>query len=238
MPLSILAAVLLGLSKAGIKGPGVIIVSMVAYDYGSKPSTGILIPLLIFADILAVSYYRKEVNIHHLYKFMPMMIIGVGIAAIIGEQIPEDIFKFWMAIIILLGLILMIIRDIKWKRSVPHSHLFNSSMGFMAGFTTMIGNLAGPFANLYFLSHKFGKLAFIGTAAWVFFIINIIKLPIHFFHWKTIDSQTLMLDLMLIIPVIIGFILGIKLVKYITDYYYKLIIYISTGLGSVLILLS
>lgn len=235
---AIIAAVLLGISKAGLKGPGVAIVGLVALDFGSKPSTGILLPLLILADILAVSYYRRNVNKELLFKFLPVMFIGVIVGAAIGEDVPAAQFKFWMAVIIVLGLVIMIVRDIYWKNSTPKGQLFSSVMGFSAGFTTMVGNLAGPFANLYFLAHNTKKDEFIGTAAVLFFVINIFKIPFHFFWWETINLNTLWIDLQLAIPVIIGFFIGLKVVKLISDKWYIYVIYLSTAIGTLLILFS
>lgn len=234
----IIAALLLGVSKAGLKGPGVVIVGLVAIEYGSKPSTGILLPLLIIADLLAVSYYKRHVQWEHLRKFLPMMIIGVVIGAYIGKEVPEAQFKFWMAWIIIFGLIVMLIKDFKWRSHVPKHPLFANTMGLAAGFTTMVGNLAGPFANLYFMAQNINKNTFIGTAAWLFFIINLFKLPFHIFMWQTIDTYTLAIDLRLIVFVIAGFYIGIKIVKLINENWYRYIIYGSTGLGAAMILWS
>ena len=54
------AVFILGLAKAGIKGFGVVIVVILAFVFGEKTSTGILLPMLITADILAVTYYNRH----------------------------------------------------------------------------------------------------------------------------------------------------------------------------------
>ena len=70
-------------------------------------------------------------------------------------------------------------------------------MGLAAGFTTMLGNLAGAFANIYFLAMRLPKNNFIGTAAWVFLVINFFKLPFQAFYWHNITGATLYVDLLL-----------------------------------------
>ena len=84
------------------------------------------------------------------------------------------IFKKLMAIIIIGSVILMFLAENRKSTAVPKSKVFSWIMGFLAGFTTMIGNLAGPVANIYFLAIRFPKNEFIGTAAWLFFIINMV----------------------------------------------------------------
>ena len=53
-------ALLLGLGKSGIKGIGVVIVIIMALVFGGKASTGILIPLMVLADVFAVIYYHRH----------------------------------------------------------------------------------------------------------------------------------------------------------------------------------
>ena len=48
-----------------------VIVTLMAISYGAKASTGILMPLLVVGDIFAISYYRKEVQLHYIKKLMP-----------------------------------------------------------------------------------------------------------------------------------------------------------------------
>jgi len=106
----------------------------------------------------------------------------------------------------------------------------------MAGFTTMIGNLAGTFTNLFFLAMRLPKNHFIGTAAWLFFIINLFKLPFHIFVWHTITWDTLKLNILLMPFVLLGFVVGIRLIRAIKDQYYRRLILILTGIGAIIIL--
>lgn len=128
-----------------------------------------------------------------------------------------------------------------WERyegkSIPDNQLFAGSMGFSAGFTTMIGNLAGAFSNIFFLAMRIPKNEFIGTAAWLYFIVNIFKLPFHIFSWETINKETLINDLYLIPGVIIGFIVGIKIVAKFKDTHYRTFILIMTAIGALVMLL-
>ena len=232
------AALLLGIAKSGIKGLAVLIVTGLALVYGAKESTGILMPLLICGDILAVIYYKRHVKWIYLIKLLPWMVLGVLVGVVLGKDLPEDLFKSGMAVIILISVVMMYYWERKKTRKVPTHWSFAALMGMMAGFTTMVGNLAGAFSNIYFLAIKLPKNEFIGTAAWLFFIINLFKVPFHIWSWGTINWASFQISLSLIPAVITGFCLGVFLVKKINNDKYRQLILLLTGLGGLAILLQ
>ena len=233
--LSAAAALLIGISKSGIKGIGIIIVTIMAIVYDAKASTGIVLPLLICGDILAVSYYKKHTQWQILLKLLPWVIAGVVIGSVVGKNLSEDVFKKGMAFIILLSVMLMYAWERRKSSYVPDNWWFAGFMGVSAGFTTMIGNLAGAFSNIYFLAMRLPKNQFIGTAAWLFFIINLFKVPFHVWSWGTIDRESLLIDLKLFPMTIIGFFIGVKIVNRIQDQFYRHMILILTAIGALLI---
>lgn len=236
--LSFLGIFLLGFSKSGIKGVGVIIVLIMAFVFGGKASTGVLIPLMIVADIFAVIYYHRHTQWGLLIKLLPSMIVGVLIGVWFGNDISEQLFKQIMAVFILITVAIMIFMERKKNKSVPTNRLFSNGMGLLSGITSMIGNLAGAFASIYFLAMRLPKNEFIGTAAWLFFIINVFKLPFHIIVWKTVTFETLTLNLFLVPGVLIGFFTGVQLVKLINNDLYRKFILAVTAIGAITILLS
>ena len=101
------------------------------------------------------------------------MIAGVLFGTYVGKGMPEEIFKKGMATIILISVLIMFAWERYDKSKIPDTLWFTGSMGFAAGLTTMIGNLAGAFSNIFFLASRIPKVEFIGTAAWMFFFINL-----------------------------------------------------------------
>ncbi|MFS4468999.1 sulfite exporter TauE/SafE family protein [Maribacter sp. 2210JD10-5] len=234
--LSFLAAFVIGLSKAGIKGIAVINVTFMALAFGAKESTGLVVPLLVIADIFAVIYYNRHTQWKYVFKVLPWMIIGIIIGVFIGKDLPEKIFKIGMAIIIMGTVFMMFWWDRKKSKNVPTHWLFASSVGTLAGITTMVGNLAGAFANIYFLAMRLPKNQFIGTAAWLFLIVNIIKLPFHIFSWNTISADTLLFNLKLIPGIFLGFFVGIRLIKLIKEDFFRKMILVLTAVGAIIIM--
>jgi uncharacterized protein len=236
--LIILAAFLIGLAKAGLKGIDMMNVTIMAIVFGGKASTGIVLPLLCAADIMAVRYYNRHAQWSHFWKLLPWMIIGILIGVYVGKDMNEALFRKIMAIIIIVTVIIMIAFEFRKSSQVPTNKLFVGTMGLTAGFTTMLGNLAGAFSNIYFLAMRMPKNNFIGTAAWVFLVINLFKLPFQFFYWKNITGSSLKTDLILLPALILGFWLGVKIVSKIKDDSYRKVVIVLTLAGAIVIFLK
>jgi uncharacterized membrane protein YfcA len=123
-------------------------------------------------------------------------------------------------------------------KTIPSHWTFGGSMGLLAGFTTMIGNLAGAFSNIYFLAMRLPKNNFIGTAAWLFFLINSFKVPFHIWSWETINSKSIFISLQLVPFVLIGLVAGVFLVKKIENDSYRKLILLFTAIGGIAILFN
>lgn len=231
-------AFIIGLAKAGLKGIDMMNVTIMAIVFGGKASTGVVLPLLCVADIMAVWYYNRHAQWPHFWKLLPWMVIGILVGVYTGKDIDEALFRKIMAVIIVLTVIIMIWLEVRKNPLVPHNLFFASGLGLAAGFTTMLGNLAGAFANIYFLAMRMNKNDFIGTAAWVFLVINLFKLPFQVLYWKNINGASLQFDLLLLPALLLGFWAGIKLVAKIKDDSYHRVILVLTLAGAVVIFLK
>jgi uncharacterized protein len=231
-------AFIIGLTKAGLKGIDMLNVTLMALVFGGKASTGIVLPLLCAADIAAVIYYHRHAQWKHFWKLLPWMAAGILIGVFAGKDLNEAIFRKIMAVIIILTVISMLVMEFIKSENVPSHPLFAASTGLVAGITTMLGNLAGAFSNLYFLAMRMAKNDFIGTAAWIFLVINLFKLPFQVFYWKNITANSLQTDMWLLPALALGFLLGIKIVKYINDDDYRKVVIVLTLIGAVVIFLK
>ncbi|MDP1816372.1 MAG: sulfite exporter TauE/SafE family protein [Leadbetterella sp.] len=232
----VLAAFIIGFSKAGIKGLDVLNVLLMAVVFGGKASTGVILPLLCFADILAVIIYKRHVEWKYFWKLIPAMIVGVLCGVWFGQGIDEQLFKRVISVIIVLTVVIMVYSERSKNTSFPNKVWFSTGMGLLAGFVTMMGNLAGAISNIYFLALKLDKNTFIGTAAWIFLVINFFKLPFQIIFWNNITTQTLLLDLIVLPALMIGFYIGLKLVGKVNDAHFRKLVMAITFLGALLIL--
>lgn len=232
-----IAALLIGMGKAGLKGVDMLNVTLMAIVFGGKSSTGVVLPLLCVADIGAVAYYNRHAQWKHFWKLVPWMMMGILLGVFVGKDMNEILFKKIIAGIILVTIVIVLIMEYRKSKEVPDHPLFIIPTGLAAGFTTMMGNLAGAFANLYFLAMRLSKNDFIGTGAWIFLFMNLFKLPFQVFYWNNITVQSLKVDLVLIPALAIGFWLGIKIVGKINDDQFRKVVILLTLIGSVLMII-
>lgn len=233
--LILLAAFIIGLAKAGLKGIDMMNVTIMAIIFGSKASTGIVLPLLCVADIMAVSYYKRHVQWPQFWKLIPWMMVGILIGVYVGKDLNEALFRKMMALIIIFTVVMMVYMEARKTNAIPDNKLFVITTGLAAGFTTMLGNLAGAFSSIYFLAMRMSKNDFIGTAAWVFLVMNLFKLPFQIIYWKNITAASLQTDLLLLPAMIVGFWLGLKIVARIKDDSYRKVVIVLTFLGAIVI---
>lgn len=233
-----IAAFIIGLSKAGLKGIDMMNVTIMAIVFGGKASTGVVLPLLCVADIMAVWYYNRHAQWPHFWKLLPWILAGILAGVFAGKEMDEALFRKIMAIIIVLTVCIMLWLEIRKTPFVPGNIFFAAGLGLVSGFTTMLGNLAGAFSNIYFLAMRMVKNDFIGTAAWLFLVINLFKLPFQVFYWKNINAASLKTDLILLPALLLGFWAGIKLVAIIKDESYRRVILLLTLAGAVVMFLK
>ena len=224
-----LSGIIVGFAKTGIAGIGILAVPIFAEIFPASQSAGILLPVLCVADVMAVTYYRRHADWKKIIPLMPWVALGLISATLVyfyGSKegsIFEPIIKIYMKPAI--GIIVIIVLGISvWRekhKEIPKGKLVAISTGFTAGFTSMLANAAGPIMNIYLLVMKLPKEAFIGTAAWFFLIINYVKLPLMAIGANSISADSLKMNAMLIPAILIGGILGIKVVKYIPEEKFK-----------------
>jgi uncharacterized membrane protein YfcA len=172
-------AILIGMSKAGLAGLGVFAVAIFAMLFPQGfASSGIVLPMLICADIVAVAVYRRHAVWAHVGKLMPWVVVGIvagcGLMWWLREHTALARRLIGVTVLVMVGLHLLRRRA---DANVPHTWWFAALTGFFAGVTTMMANAAGPVLVLYMLAVGLPKMEFIGTGAWFFLIVNLLKAP-------------------------------------------------------------
>lgn len=234
--ISLICGFLIGLAKAGVAGTGLLIVPIMAIVFGGKPSTGIVLPMLIIADLFAVRYYNRHADWGYVLKVMPWAIVGVIVALLVGNSISGEVFKSLLSVSVLMGVVMMVWIDLKKVAAIPDHWWFAMILGLIGGFATMIGNAAGPILSLYLLSMRIPKYRYIGTAAWFFLLINLFKVPLHIYFWETITAKTVAFNLVIAPVIIAGVFAGIRIVRIIPEKPYRILVISSAAVSSLLLL--
>lgn len=240
--LAALGAYLVGLSKTGIAGLGVLSVALFASALPARESTGIVLVVLIGADIVAVTAYRREVSWPHLLRLFPWAAVGVILGFLIMGRIDSQTTQR------LIGVILLALVGLQfWRsRSPAVAHLAEETQphpvvsglaGVSAGITTMIANAAGPIMIIYLLAMRLPKLIFMGTSAWFFFAVNVFKVPFSY-NLGLINFDSLRVSLPLIPFAMLGAVTGRILIKYIDQSLFELLAMVLTLVAGLRLLLG
>ncbi|ATC65231.1 hypothetical protein CMV30_15420 [Nibricoccus aquaticus] len=192
-----LAALIIGFSKTGIGGLSLLAVALFTQIFPghTKQVSGLILPLLIVGDLVAVGAYRRHIQWKFLWKLFPFTAAGVLLGWFAMGRIDDRQARLLVGTIILAMVALHLHRRSSSKRPPPssapavsdspalppsapdHELWFAATMGILAGFTTLIANAAGPLMAIYLLAMRLPKLEFVGTAAVFFMILNWFKVP-------------------------------------------------------------
>jgi uncharacterized protein len=183
---AVVGALLVGFSKTGIAGLGMLSVLLFAYVIPStKQSTGIVLPLLIFGDLVAVLSYRRHMLWKHIVRLFPWTAAGVLVGWLTLGRIDDVQCRRLIGLIVLAMVALHVFRRWRTKRAAAggepelpeHGLWFAALIGILAGFTTMVANAAGPLMAIYLLAMRLPKMEYVGTGAVFFMLINWFKVP-------------------------------------------------------------
>ena len=232
-----LSALSIGMSKTGVQGITLLVVPYMAIAFGAKASTGIILPMLCLADIIAVAYYKRIADWKVVARLLPSAIVGFFVAIWADQLIEASEFRLLMGWTLVLALVVMIWSELfgkenRWMNKWWYSAIF----GLLGGFTTMIGNAAGPVLSVYLLSMRKGKMEYIGINAWFFLVVNLLKIPLQVFVWDNITWDTITLNLCMLPMIGLGAWLGIRLVKLFPEKAFRRFIQVVTILSVVLML--
>lgn len=240
--LAAIGAYLVGISKTGIAGLGVLSVALFASALPARESTGIVLVILIAADIVAVLSYRRQASWPHLLRLFPWAAAGIVFGFLVMGRIDSATTQR------LIGAILVIIVFVHfWRRmrtqamveleaeSKPHPVLAGVT-GVSAGFTTMVANAAGPIMIMYLLAMRLPKYIFMGTAAWYFFVLNLFKVPFSY-GLGLINAESLPISLLLAPVAVAGAFTGRVLIRHINQQVFELLALALTLIAGIRLLM-
>ena len=211
--LALAAAYFSGLSKAGLAGVGMLGVTLMAAAVPGRASTGIVLPLLIFADFIAASTFRAHVQWDQIRRLGLPLVLGVVAGWVLLMVIPDAAFRPVIGAMVLAMLVVQFGRQHvpRIDARLPHSPAFAWLSGLLAGTATMVANAAGPIVSIYFLVLSLPKHQFVHTMAWLFLFVNLFKVPFGV-HLGLINVGSLTLNACLVPAVVAGLWTGKRLV--------------------------
>ncbi|MFH9859186.1 sulfite exporter TauE/SafE family protein [Streptomyces sp. NPDC017202] len=238
-----LAALLVGFSKTAVSGANTVSLAVFAAVLPARASTGVLLPILIAGDVLAVLTYRRHAHWPTLWRLFPAVAAGVVVGTLFLMRADDA------AVRTSIGAILLFMAGVTvWRRRAAEAaddpdavvtragRLKARAYGVLGGFTTMVANAGGPVMSMYLLSAGFRKLGFLGTSAFFFLVVNVSKVPFSV-GLGLIDGRSLLLDAALAVFVLPGALLGRWAVHRIDQRLFERLVIAATVVGGLQLLL-
>lgn len=209
-----IVGILIGMSKGGLGGavPVVMTVPLLSLIIPMQQAVGLVLPLLMFADVFALYFYWKEWDKRHLSLLLIPGLIGVAFGVFILKDIDEQTLKRIVGGFTLIALSFKILSDQLKSIQYQHQRWHGWLAGWAAGFASALANVGGPPITVYLLLQsdttsgkpKMTPRKFIGTLTLFFAIVNWTKLP-GFIVLGILDVNRLLsiLWVVLIIPIAI-----------------------------------
>lgn len=232
-----LCALLVGAAKTGIPGIGILVVPLMAIVLPARESVGILLGILILADVFAIIYHRRNAQWKYVLRLLPATFAGIvagffALKRVTNEQLAPII---GVIVLVMLGVNYWRTRTRGDEAPVPHQWWFSAALGFAAGVTTMMANAAGPVMIIYLLAMRLPKFHFVGTSAWFFFIVNWLKVPFQA-RLELMTWDTARLDLMMLPAIAVGAAIGIFVLKRIPQKAFNIVVQVLSAAAAVKLL--
>ena len=234
-----LGAFMVGVSKAGITGLSILSIALFNHVFSSsKQASGLVLPLLIFGDFVAVFSYRKHTQWHYLWRLFPWTAAGVVLGYLTLGRISDHGAR------ILVGWIIVSLAILSfWRRyvSVPQEQApsfhwtVGAAIGMTAGFITLVANAAGPLMAIYLVAMRLPKMEYVGTAAVFFMLLNLFKVP-FMVDLGLITAQSFGFNLMLAPAVLLGALAGRWLLKRVNQNLFEQLVLLLSAIGGILLI--
>lgn len=207
--MAVCAAVCIGVSKSGFSGVSMVSVLLFAEIYGARLSTGVVLPLLIAADIMVYPAFRRHGSWKPVWRLLLPMVAGLLAGWWLLGRIDDRVARKVIGTVIL-GLVLIQFARRWWPEGcarLTDSRGFGGIAGVTGGFATMLANAAGPVIQLFLMSRHFPKMEMVGIGARLFLVVNLLKVPLSA-GLSLITVETLMENLKLLPGVVAGILAG------------------------------
>lgn len=233
LAIAMLGAFSLGVAKTGFPGLAIVNVILLAELFGARESAGIILPLLIFCDLVVYPTFRRYSSWKEaLWPLLPPALLGIGLGYLILRHIDNATARPLIGWIVLLMLALQLLREWKrdWLAHLPSSMGFAWASGAVIGIATTVANAAGPVFSIHALVSRWAKEDFLGRGARFFLLVNVLKIP-FLGHLDLVNRDSLRIDLWLLPALVAGLVLGRMLIHRVPQRLFEILLYVFSALS-------
>jgi uncharacterized protein len=211
--IAVIAVLIVGLSKAGLLGGlGVVGVPLLTLVMAPRDAAGMMLPVLLCMDAVAIWMYRKECDWSLLRIMLPGAAIGTLVGWALWAVVSDAVVLLMVGVVTLIFVADAILPLRKKLEGLPPSKPLGVLWGGVAGFTSFISHTGGPPFQIYVLPRKLPPAVYAGTTAFFFAIVNTAKLVPYYFLGQ-LNVQNLTLSAALAPVGVLGVFIGIYLVR-------------------------
>ncbi len=226
------AIVLYGIAKSGLGGSiSLISVPLMTLVMPLSQALAVILPILIFSDIIAAYRFRKEFDFNTLKIMIPFAAFGIIIGSFTFTFISEELIKLIVGI---MGFLFAGHYFIFKKKKIiaTKKNIFKGAIcSSIAGFTSFCVHAGGTPTSIYLLPLRLKKEIYVGTRIIFFTFVNLIKLPLYI-YLSMVNLETFSQSLMLIPLAIIGIFIGYRILKIIEENVFYNMIYVLILIAS------
>jgi uncharacterized membrane protein YfcA len=174
---------LIGLSKGGFGGTtGVLATPLMALVIPANQVIGLLLPILMIADVFAVTSHWKRWDQKLVILLLPGAVTGVLIGTLFLTSVSPLVLRRGLGVIALLFVFYKLFeQSILGSTEYQAQNWHGLAAGVAAGFSSSLAHTGGPPITIYLLMQKITPRAFVATAALFFTVLNWIKVPSYFY---------------------------------------------------------
>jgi uncharacterized protein len=175
------AVILLGLSKGGFAGLGVLGMPLMALTIPPVQAAAITLPILLVQDVFSVWVYRHSWDRANLQVLLPGAVAGVVLAYLLAAKVPDAVVALVLGTISVAFALRRFLAagyaPAPMRVGAPPSKPAGLFWGAVAGFTSTIAHAGGPPFQIYLLPQHLPRDIFVGTGVIFFASVNLIKVP-------------------------------------------------------------
>lgn len=211
--IAVLAVFIVALSKSGLVGSlGLVAVPMLSLVMPARDAAGMMLPLLLVMDAIAIWTYRKDCD----WRILRIMLPGAAVGTLIGwalwSVVSDAMVLLFVGIVTMIFILDALLPLRKKLEGLPPSRPWGAFWGGFAGFTSFISHTGGPPFQIYTLPQKLPPVTYAGTTAFFFAIVNTAKLIPYFFLGQ-LNVSNLTHAAILAPLAVVGVIIGVYLVR-------------------------
>lgn len=205
------AGMITGFSKFSVGGMGLLILPVIMIALPGPEALGVIAPMYVITDLMAISTYRKHIVWPTLFRFLPIAALGVGMGGWFLAGIKPDQFQLMLGVLVVVMLGYSILTDHYPSNFMRHPAAIYVA-GLVSGVISIMANAAGPIVSLFLMEQKLSKEAYMSTRAWCILLINLAKFP-PLIMLGLMNKETILFSVYCLPGMVIGAFMGYWLVK-------------------------